>query len=316
MRSLHAEDFLKYPIESLCRLLGVSKQAYFQRDENVLLKKIAQENFALNYILDIRKKDPGIGGIKLWYMYKRDFTGNHPMGRDRFEELMDKYGLKVRKCMRKPRTTDSTHGLPVYPNLIKEFIPTAPNQLWVSDITYIPIWLDSGSHSFCYLSLVLDAYTEEIVGWCVGPTLDTEYPIHALHMALMRLRDIPKEDIVLIHHSDRGLQYSSKRYVELLAEYGIRVSMTENGDPKENAQAERINNTMKNELLKDMRFKSLGEVTMSICAAVDFYNEQRPHMSIDMMTPRQAAACTGELRKRWISYRELYIKESHNSQNI
>jgi transposase InsO family protein len=297
-------------------LLGVSKQAYFQRDENVLLKKIAQENFALNYILDIRKKDPGIGGIKLWYMYKRDFTGNHPMGRDRFEELMDKYGLKVRKCMRKPRTTDSTHGLPVYPNLIKEFIPTAPNQLWVSDITYIPIWLDSGSHSFCYLSLVLDAYTEEIVGWCVGPTLDTEYPIHALHMALMRLRDIPKEDIVLIHHSDRGLQYSSKRYVELLAEYGIRVSMTENGDPKENAQAERINNTMKNELLKDMRFKSLGEVTMSICAAVDFYNEQRPHMSIDMMTPRQAAACTGELRKRWISYRELYIKESHNSQNI
>ena len=316
MRSLHAEDFLKYPIESLCRLLGVSKQAYFQRDENVLLKKIAQEDFALNYILDIRKKDPGIGGIKLWYMYKRDFTGNHPMGRDRFEELMDKYGLKVRKCMRKPRTTDSTHGLPVYPNLIKEFIPTAPNQLWVSDITYIPIWLDSGSHSFCYLSLVLDAYTEEIVGWCVGPTLDTEYPIHALHMALMRLRDIPKEDIVLIHHSDRGLQYSSKRYVELLAEYGIRVSMTENGDPKENAQAERINNTMKNELLKDMRFKSLEEVTMSICAAVDFYNEQRPHMSIDMMTPRQAAACTGELRKRWISYRELYIKESHNSQNI
>ena len=316
MRSLHAEDFLKYPIESLCRLLGVSKQAYFQRDENVLLKKIAQENFALNYILDIRKKDPGIGGIKLWYMYKRDFTGNHPMGRDRFEELMDKYGLKVRKCMRKPRTTDSTHGLPVYPNLIKEFIPTAPNQLWVSDITYIPIWLDSGSHSFCYLSLVLDAYTEEIVGWCVGPTLDTEYPIHALHMALMRLRDIPKEDIVLIHHSDRGLQYSSKRYVELLAEYGVRVSMTENGNPKENAQAERINNTMKNELLRGMRFKSLGEVTMSICAAVDFYNEQRPHMSIDMMTPRQAAACTGELRKRWISYRELYIKESHNSQNI
>lgn len=316
MRSLHAEDFLKYPIESLCRLLGVSKQAYFQRDENVLLKKIAQEDFALNYILDIRKKDPGIGGIKLWYMYKRDFTGNHPMGRDRFEELMDKYGLKVRKCMRKPRTTDSTHGLPVYPNLIKEFIPTAPNQLWVSDITYIPIWLDSGSHSFCYLSLVLDAYTEEIVGWCVGPTLDTEYPIHALHMALMRLRDIPKEDIVLIHHSDRGLQYSSKRYVELLAEYGVRVSMTENGNPKENAQAERINNTMKNELLKDMRFKSLEEVTMSICAAVDFYNEQRPHMSIDMMTPRQAAACTGELRKRWISYRELYIKESHNSQNI
>ncbi len=316
MTGLHAKDSLKYPIESLCRLLGVSKQAYFHRDENVLLRKIAQEDFALNYILDIRKKDPGIGGKKLWYMYKRDFIGNHPMGRDRFERLIDKYGLKVRKCTHKPRTTDSTHGLPVYPNLIREFIPTAPNQLWVSDITYIPIWLDSENHSFCYLSIVLDAYTEEIVGWCIGPTLDTEYPIRALHMALERLRNISKEDISLIHHSDRGLQYASKRYVELLAEYGVRVSMTENGDPKENAQAERINNTMKNELLRGMRFTSLGEVIMSICAAVDFYNEQRPHMSIDMMTPRQAAACTGELKKRWVSYRELHIKESHNSQTI
>lgn len=316
MTSLHAQDSKKYPIESLCRLLGVSKQAYFQRDDDVLLRKIAQEDFALNYILDIRRKDPGIGGMKLWYMYKRDFTGNHPIGRDRFEGLIDRYGLKVRKRMRKPRTTDSTHGLPVYPNLIREFIPTAPNQLWVSDITYIPIWLNGGNHSFCYLSLVLDAYTEEIVGWCVGPTLDTEYPMHALQMALERLKDIPKEDIVLIHHSDRGLQYASKRYLELLAKYDVKVSMTETGDPKENAQAERINNTMKNELLKGMRFTSLAEVVVSISAAVAFYNQQRPHMSIDMMTPCQAAACTGEQKKRWMSYRELYIKESHRNPTI
>ena len=315
MTSLHAQDSQKYPIESLCRLLGVSKQAYFQRDENVLLKKIAQEDFALNYILDIRKKDPGIGGIKLWYMYKRDFTGNCPMGRDRFESLIYKYGLKVRKRMRKPRTTDSTHGLPVYPNLIRDFIPTAPNQLWVSDITYVPIWLDSVNYSFCYLSLVLDAYTEEIVGWCVGPTLDTEYPIRALQMALRRLQDIPREDAVLIHHSDRGLQYASKRYLELLGKYGVKVSMTENGDPKENAQAERINNTMKNELLRGMRFTSISEVIVAISAAVAFYNEQRPHMSIDMMTPRQAASCSGELKKRWTSYREQHIKETSYSQN-
>jgi transposase InsO family protein len=242
-------------------------------------------------------------------MYKRDFTGNKPMGRDRFGALIDRYGLKLKQRMRRPRTTDSTHGLPVYPNLIKDLIPTAPNQLWVSDITYIPIWLDDTRYSFCYLSMILDAYTEEIVGWAIGPTLDTEYPLRALQKALERIENIDKETLTLIHHSDRGVQYASARYVELLQKHGIRISMTEDGNPKENPQAERINNTMKNELLKGMRFTSLAEVIEAVAPAVTFYNEERPHMSIDMMTPKEAAACTGELKKHWTSYREIHIKE-------
>lgn len=273
------------------------------------MRRIAQEEFALSYILEIRKKDPGLGGVKLWRMYKRDFTGNKPMGRDRFEALIDKYGLKLKQRIRKPRTTDSTHGFPVYPNLIKDLIPTAPNQLWVSDITYIPIWLDDTRYSFCYLSMILDAYTEEIVGWAIGPTLDTEYPLRALQKALERIENIDKETLTLIHHSDRGVQYASARYVELLQKHGIRISMTEDGNPKENPQAERINNTMKNELLKGMRFTSLAEVIEAVAPAVTFYNEERPHMSIDMMTPKEAAACTGELKKHWTSYREIHIKE-------
>ena len=308
MTNLHALDPLKYTIEGQCRLLGVSKQAYFQRDEDVLMRKLAQEEFALGYILEIRRKDPGLGGEKLWLMYKRDFTAGKPMGRDRFEALVDRYGLKVRKRVRKPRTTDSTHGLPLYPNLIRDFIPTAPNQLWVSDITYIEIWLDSSRYCFCYLSLILDAYTEEIVGWSVGPTLDTEYPLRALDMALERIRDIPREQQTLIHHSDRGVQYASKRYVELLARHGISISMTEDGNPKENPQAERINNTMKNELLKGMVFASITEVVTAVSAAVQFYNEERMHMSIDMMTPREAASHTGELKKHWRSLRQEHIK--------
>ena len=308
MTNLHARDKDKYPIETLCRLLGVSKQAYFQRDEDVLLRRIVQEEFALSYIIEIRRKDPGLGGVKLWRMYKRSFTGNKPMGRDRFEALIDRYGLKLKQRIRKPRTTDSTHGLPVYPNLIKDLIPTAPNQLWVSDITYIPIWLDDTRYSFCYLSMILDAYTEEIVGWAIGPTLDTEYPLRALQTALDRIKNIDKETLTLIHHSDRGVQYASARYVELLQKYGIRVSMTEDGNPKENPQAERINNTMKNELLKGMRFTSLAEVIEAVAPAVTFYNEERLHMSIDMMTPKEASNCTGELKKHWKSYREMHIK--------
>lgn len=274
---------------------------------------MASEDFAVSYIKDIRKKDPGIGGKKLWYMYRKNFDGCHPLGRDRFADLVDKYGLKVRKKVRKPRTTDSTHGLPVFPNLVKDYIPQASNRLWVSDITYITIWSDAVHYDFCYLSLILDAYSEEIVGWCVGETLDTIYPIRALEMALSRIDGIDKEHVQLIHHSDRGCQYASAKYVAILREHGIQISMTESGDPKDNAQAERINNTMKNELLKGMTFHNTNEVIQAVASAIRFYNEERPHMSIDMMTPREAALCVGEITKRWTSYRELYIKKNQDA---
>ena len=259
------------------------------------MRRAAQRAFALQFIRDIRKKDPGIGGVKLWYMYQRDFQWNDPIGRDQFVDIINEYGLKVRLKVRKPRTTDSTHGLPTYPNIIKDFIPTAPNQLWVSDITYITIWLDEYTYIFCYLSLILDAYTEEIIGWSVGPTLETTYPVEALKMALKRIEG--KDNVQLIHHSDRGCQYASSEYVRLLQEHGIRISMTETGDPKDNAQAERINNTMKNELLKGKRFTDIEEVREAVVRSVDFYNNERPHMSIDMKTPAEAALCEGELTK-------------------
>lgn len=271
------------------------------------MEKAAQESFAIEYIKRIRSKAPGIGGLKLWYMYRRDFEGNNPVGRDRFTDIIDRHGLKVRKKFRKPRTTDSSHGLPTYPNIVRDLIPTKANQLWVSDITYITVWLDEYHYAFCYLSLILDAYTEEIVGWSVGPTLETAYPVEALKMALKRIEAIT--DIGLIHHSDRGCQYASSEYVRLLEKQHIKISMTESGDPKDNAQAERINNTMKNELLKDMRFVCIEDVKSAVSCAVDFYNNERPHMSIDMMTPAEAALHEGEIAKRWISYRAIAIKE-------
>ena len=247
-------------------------------------------------------------------MYQRDFQWNDLIGRDQFVDIINDYGLKVRLKVRKPRTTDSTHGLPTFPNIIKDFIPTAPNQLWVSDVTYITIWLDEYTYIFCYLSLILDAYTEEIIGWSVGPTLETTYPVEALRMALKRIEGMT--NINLIHHSDRGCQYASSEYVRLLQEHGIRISMTETGDPKDNAQAERINNTMKNELLKGMRFTNIEEVKAAVARAVDFYNKERPHMSIDMKTPAEAALCEGELTKLWVSYRENAIRTKQAALEI
>ena len=247
-------------------------------------------------------------------MYRRDFTGNAPIGRDKFMDIINEHNLKVRLKVRKPRTTDSTHGLPTFPNLVKDFIPTKPNQLWVSDITYIVIWLDAYHYIFCYLSLILDAFTEEIIGWSVGPTLETTYPVEALKMALKRLEGMT--EINLIHHSDRGCQYASSEYIQLLRDNSIRISMTETGDPKDNAQAERINNTMKNELLKGMRFTCIEEVIAAVARAVDFYNNERPHMSIDMMTPAMAVFCEGEIAKRWTSYREKAIREKQAALEI
>ena len=308
MTDLHAKAAKKYNLAAICGLFGKSKQAYYQYDEDIAMAKAAREEFALQYIKGIRSLDPGIGGVKLWYMYHDEFGGDYPIGLDRFCRILDENGLKVRLRIRKPRTTDSTHGLPTYPNLIKDFVPTAPNQLWVSDITYIVI-MDDYHHHFCYLSLILDAYTEEIVGWSVGPTLDTTYPLEALRMALERIEG---KEINLIHHSDRGCQYVSREYVNLLKDYGIRISMTESGDPKDNAQAERINNTMKNELLKGKVFRTIQEVIAAVAVAVDFYNNRRPHMSIGMKAPADMAESTGSRDMRWHSYRLEAIKSRDN----
>lgn len=288
----------------LCGLLGVSKQAYYQRNGDAALAKAAREELALQYIREIRGLDPGMGGRKLWLMYCRKFGCDHPIGRDRFFRILDENGFKLRMRIRKPRTTDSAHGLPTYPNLVKQYVPTAVNQLWVSDITYITIIEDAYHYHFCYLSLILDGYSEEIAGWSIGPTLDTDYPMAALRMALKRIEG---KETNLIHHSDRGCQYASREYVNTLRSNGIRISMTECGDPKDNAQAERINNTMKNELLKDKVFNSMDEVIAAVSVAVDFYNNRRPHMSVGMKTPAEAAKTTGKRNMRWKSYRQEAI---------
>ena len=298
-------------VERLCGLAGVKKQAYYKRDKDLPLKKATDEAFALEFIHDIRRKAPRIGGKKLWIMYKDKLKGKHRLGRDLFMDLLDQYGLKLRKKRRKARTTDSRHGLPVFPNLVYSFIPDRINQLWVSDITYIPVWLNDNEYAFCYLSLITDAYSHEIVGWQVGNSLATRYTSEALKMAFCRLEGADEDTIGnLIHHSDRGIQYASKDYVFLLEERGINISMTENGNPKDNAIAERINLTIKEEFLKDFKFKSISEVRAAIAKAVEFYNNQRPHMSLDMMTPAEAAKCNGELKKWWYSHRDEAIKNA------
>lgn len=272
-----------------------------------MLATLAKESFVIEYVKSIRKQDPGIGGRKLWVMYCKEFGQENAMGHCRFEGIISRYKLGVRSSSRKPRTTDSRHGLPTYPNKIKSLIPSSPNEVWVSDITYQKIWDDAekGDYHFCYISLITDYYTKEIIGYSAGDSLSTKYPLEALNMALLRIEG--REGIAPIHHSDRGVQYASSEYIKLLREHDITPSMTECGNPKDNAVAERVNNTLKNELFRGLSFTSLEAVKEALEKAVRFYNEQRPHGSIGMLTPKEAATQKGYLKKNWTSYREKYI---------
>lgn len=311
MRRLYARHSGMYTMSELCGLFGKSKQAYYKHDADVEMRRMATEHLTVRYIKDVRSKDHGIGGLKIWLMYIREFGRASAIGRERFCEIFDRYGFKLRRRKRAPRTTDSTHGNPTYPNLIKTLIPIRMGEVIVSDITYVPL-VDSitGERTFCYASLVLDSYTKILLGYSVGPTLETSYPLEALYMAIEVLKAHGIELSSTIHHSDRGTQYTSADYIEALHLYGIRISMTESGNPKDNPEAERINNTLKNELLKDMVFNTMDEVITAMKTAVPFYNRERPHRSIEMLTPMEAAKRTGRFKRGWKSYRENAIDKN------
>lgn len=204
------------------------------------------------------------------------------MGRDALFDLLAANQLLITRRKRRIQTTFSSHWLRKYPNLIKEFTPSAINQLWVSDITYWKI--NTGEH--LYISLITDAYSRKIIGYNVADTMEAIQSVAALQMALATLWGVAKPK-QLIHHSDRGIQYCSSKYVKLLQDNDVRVSMTENGDPLENAIAERVNGIIKEEYLNFYETMSLEEAKKQLVKTIALYNNDRPHMSISNKTPNQ-----------------------------
>lgn len=228
------------------------------------------------------------------------------LGRDAFFGMLRNQGLLVRKRKRsKPQTTFSSHWLRKYQNLIIGFVPNAPNQVWVSDITYIHL-----EEGFAYLSLITDAYSHKIVGFHLCEDLSAKGCVLALQMAL---KNNPSRDN-LIHHSDRGLQYCSYDYVDLLVNNNIKISMTQNGDPLENAIAERVNGILKDELL-EIRYPTFALAQVAMASAISIYNFQRPHSSVDMLTPVVAHTKTGELKKHWKNYYAIKKRKEAQCEN-
>ena len=241
-----------------------------------------------------RELMPKLGGRKLLELIHPRLPKELSIGRDSFFDFLRRHGLLVGKRRRRVKTTYSNHWLRKYPNLIKEFLPTKPNQLWVSDITYVETLA-----GFVYLNLITDAYSRKIVGWAIGETLEAKYTIEALRMAL---KQIPKGTEGLIHHSDRGVQYCCGDYVKILNKNHIQISMTENGDPRENAIAERVNGILKDEWLNEMKLKSIEDAIKELKRIVQIYNSCRPHASLDMKTPEYAHSQSGVFKKHWKTY--------------
>ncbi len=240
-----------------------------------------------------------MGGRKL-YELLHPFLLEHQikMGRDALFDLLSANGLLVRKKKRKIYTTHSHHWFKKYKNLIRNYTPTKANQLWVSDITYWRIKSD-----YVYISLITDAYSHKIVGYNVAETLNAIESIHALSMALSINDILPNQ---LIHHSDRGIQYCCSEYVNVLKEKQIQISMTETGDPLDNAIAERINGIIKNEYLCDYEVNNLQEAKEVLDFAIELYNDQRPHMSIGNLTPNTIHLNNFKTEKLWKNYFKNY----------
>jgi len=201
------------------------------------------------------------------------------LGRDRFFDVLRGEELLVERRRARTRTTNSFHRYRVWSNLVKGLEVTRPDQVWVSDITYL-----RHRGGFAYLFLVTDVWSRKIVGWELGETLETRWSLDALAMAIKGAH-APVEGLERIHHSDRGVQYCSADYVNGLKREGIAISMAEAGNPYENAIAERVNGILKDEFLLDRTMEDIETARRAVREAVHAYNNLRPHRGIALAKP-------------------------------
>ena len=279
-------------ISLLCTLSGHSRQAYYKQRRYKEHRR-TQGGMIIQQVIDYRKVQKRLGTVKLLWLMK-PFLKQHEIsiGRDLMYDLLRFNGLLIGKGKsNKPKTTDSKHWMKKHPNLIQNLTPVMAGGLWVSDITYIELCV---GHS--YLSLVTDAYSRKIVGFHLSEHLTAAGPVAALEMAIRACGNTEG----LIHHSDRGSQYCCSDYVEILQKNNISISMTQSGDPRDNAIAERVNGTLKNELLEDV-YPDAATAGVAITRAVNTYNYLRPHSSLDMLTPAIAHSKINHLKHHWKS---------------
>ena len=273
----HQEE---WPVRMMCEVLGVSPAGYYAwrcRPESA--RAAANQNL----LADVRRLQAQhqgrYGSPRMHAALRAEGRG---VSRGRIERLMRRHGIRAAAARRfRPATTDSSHGLPVAPNLLEQrFVASAPNQVWLADLTYVPT-----GEGWLYLAAVLDLATRKVVGWAMRDHLRTELAAAALVMATQRQRPAPG----LIHHSDRGSQYASGEYRKLLAKAGMKASMSRTGNCYDNAPMESFFHTLKVELVHHRRWATRDEARRDLFAYVEgYYNRQRMHSALGYLSPEQA----------------------------
>ena len=270
----------KLPVATLCGLFGKSRQAWYdlqgRRQEDLFHEQVIVE-----LVQQKRALLPRVGGIKLMAMLAGDLADHRiDIGRDAFYAVLRNNGLLVPCKRRYATTTQSSHHFKKWPDLVQRRHAGRPEEIWVSDITYLRT--QSG---FIYLSLITDAFSRKIVGYHLSQSLKATGCIAALNKAVSG-RSYP--DRSLIHHSDRGIQYCCDAYVKALLDNHLQISMTQDGSPYDNAIAERVNGILKAEFDLYRTFDSYKAAIDPVCRAIATYNSIRPHFSCNLQTPDQA----------------------------
>jgi len=263
-------------VAEICSFFNLKRDAYYKYK-----KRLVQWTSVVSQVVDLVKKEresqPRVGTRKLLKALRQTFNNkNIKVGRDCLFDILRDYNMLINRKRASCRTTNSFHHFHKYNNLIKDIKVTDPNQVWVSDITYIRT-----VKGFCYLALITDMYSRKIIGYDVSDSLELAGCLRALKIALRHIRN-PSG---LIHHSDRGIQYCSNLYVSELRKHNIKISMTEENHCYENAIAERVNGILKDEFYLDQCFFSVGHVCLATKNAVNIYNSKRLHLSLEYKTP-------------------------------
>ena len=261
-------------------MIGIHRQQYYKAVNRIAKKKnIGQQ--VVDLVNEIRIKMPRVGTRKLYYLLEEPLN-KLKVGRDKLFTILKANHLLIKPKRQYHITTNSHHRFKKHKNLIENMEINRPEQVWVSDITYL-----GNRDNPMYLALVTDAYSKKIMGFDVSDSLNAQGAINALNMATKNRKYIQAQAQVLTHHSDRGLQYCSNEYQEILDKYQIKCSMTEKYDPYQNAIAERINGILKQEFIGNLKINELELMKQFIENSINIYNTYRPHFSNYYLTPEK-----------------------------
>ena len=265
-----------FSIEIICNGFSLKRDAFYKYQKRYVKRKLV-ECQVISLVNKSRRTLPREGTRKLMKSLKNDFEKQQlRIGRDRLFRILRENDLLIRRKKYSSRTTNSYHRFYKYNNIIKDVDINRPNQVWAADITYIRT-----ISGFCYLALITDMYSRKIVGYDLSDSLELNGCLRALQKAIYQAKDTKG----LIHHSDRGIQYCSNTYTQILKRKKIDISMTEENHCYENAMAERVNGILKDEFYLDQTFTSMAHAKRATKNAIKLYNTKRLHLSLDYKTP-------------------------------